>query len=1461
MRTETIVWTALPNGRTGASSVRLSVFVSPQLQTDEGGANPLLSLFPDWTVWPRTLATPALRFEVTFAGHPAVVVAPDLSGLSPTRWQALFDPATTGVTSYSYQDYAGTTINSFNAQAVQENVSKLYGQIGVASGVLPPVLSFSTGQFVGGREVGSLVDSVANLTRDSDLYPLKKAVVAARDFHLRPPVTLNSAPVAAPYVATVPTLDFHQAVSSLGSYPAVLRLLGLVFDLEVPLPAALVSSTTDFVVNVRVVPRLKSHFDGTGDRNTVNVSLETQSALTPDSFRPAPDGLDYRNGMLDLADPARFSVIDLDVDGASEQLVNLSQALNNITHWVAPQSSASADGATLAMTTPALRSTGPSIVWSGWGTPGAGLNALAAAQTNISTAVTNWVTWYLKYHKSAVRPPAPALPVLGAVDVIRGHRFDVWPLNDHNQSWCSLHQRLGTYIFGTEAAVALPEGTTPGLDEGTSVPGATSQAGMTAPSAELWVHESIARWAGWSLAAPRPGNQIDPNDSVHASRNNPAVTTPDAAGQVTPQLSASFQVAPGTLPKLRFGWRYRYRARGVDLAGNSVPLDVNDATTATAPVTHYRYEPVASPVVVPTAPLVPGEAVLLLAVRDYQAAPAMAVTPNSRWLFPPRVSEMMAEEHGMLDGFRAGLPPELDKRPAGDAATYQMLGGTAAAPGRADAVVTDVAQVATDPTTGTPYLAATAHPSTPWLPAPLGRGVTISGFVVGTELFEWAGGRWPSADPVLVILKAGPLARHRTAATASAPATLTVSLPAADVLDLRLSSNLTSPETLGAYHWMLAETTTAAQRADLAVLALAGELWMLTPFRVLRLVNAVRLPLVAPHFVFPLVGRGPGSTQASILDRDFRYDGKSTADIAAEAVWTDPLDDPSTNEGPATATVTSHGHAFQAHIPDPSPVGAFARPMEVIAPLKPVPIVGSAVVHNIGDTLHHVVEYTCTATSRYAEFFKVTVQVSLVGTGPAVITGTAPPGLGVDPNTVTVHKYSVVAGQIVLGAELVRSPTGAQSTTNDHEYDYVVDASAGTIALLSSSLHYHPSTPLAVQVVSEPPHTLTGPTRAIEILSTAPPKAPVVARVSPAWSIDGPTGTAESGLNLSRTGGYVRVYLERPWFSSGAGEVLGVVGITAAQLDGGGTILPAGLDPSLVTMMGLDPISASSQDRSYPVVPSRFSATASVPPVPYRTPYASPPELSLLENPLGPTMQIWPYEVNFDPVSNYWYADVNITVGANAGGPPPGYFVRLALVRFQPYSIAGAEISHVTLATFAQPVANRSVSVTQDKSDSSGRSVFVTVSGPGYYGFRPPNPKTAAVQVDSDNPYSAHTYSTDPGFVGGVASSTMIVEVQVQDTSTGLSGDLAWTAAPGLGPVMLTPSFKGQNEVVWSRSSSLEAQPLGLVLPAALGSGTPMRLRISELDYYAFEGSEGRVTPAAVNTSFRRPFVALIPIS
>src|ERR1700722_10015112 len=103
MRTQVTVWTALPNGIAGNGSVNLSVFVSPQLQTNEGGAHPTLSLFPDFVHWPQTVSSPKISFAVTFAGHPTVTVTPN-PALSEPRWVDLFDPNKTGVTSYQYED-------------------------------------------------------------------------------------------------------------------------------------------------------------------------------------------------------------------------------------------------------------------------------------------------------------------------------------------------------------------------------------------------------------------------------------------------------------------------------------------------------------------------------------------------------------------------------------------------------------------------------------------------------------------------------------------------------------------------------------------------------------------------------------------------------------------------------------------------------------------------------------------------------------------------------------------------------------------------------------------------------------------------------------------------------------------------------------------------------------------------------------------------------------------------------------------------------------------------------------------------------------------------------------------------------------------------------------------------------------------------------------------------------------
>ena len=183
-------------------------------------------------------------------------------------------------------------------------------------------------------------------------------------------------------------------------------------------------------------------------------------------------------------------------------------------------------------------------------------------------------------------------------------------------------------------------------------------------------------------------------------------------------------------------------------------------------------------------------------------------------------------------------------------------------------------------------------------------------------------------------------------------------------------------------------------------------------------------------------------------------------------------------------------------------------------------------------------------------------------------------------------------------------------------------------------------------------------------------------------------------------------------------------------------------------------------------------------------------------------------------------------------------------MRFQPFAFEHAELSTVTLASFAQPVANRAVSVTEG---ANAETVTVTVSGPGYYGYRPalPSPSgyPAGTQIDVDNPDAEHPYSYSPDS-GKETSSMMLVEVQSHDTSTGLSGELAWATVKGTTPVALEAKFSGGPEVTWSGS---------VHLPRAYTSSPHMRLRISEVDYPSY-------APRVVDVTLRRPFVAFIPL-
>ena len=269
--------------------------------------------------------------------------------------------------------------------------------------------------------------------------------------------------------------------------------------------------------------------------------------------------------------------------------------------------------------------------------------------------------------------------------------------------------------------------------------------------------------------------------------------------------------------------------------------------------------------------------------------------------------------------------------------------------------------------------------------------------------------------------------------------------------------------------------------------------------------------------------------------------------------------------------------------------------------------------------------------------------------------------------------------------------------------------------------------------------------------------------------------------------------MERPWYTTGANELLGVV---VAQDTSPTAGLPNGVDPDQISVLGFDPISVSSHDPNSSYTQAQFGLLPNT-----QVPLAYGPNGNFgkvfqqgsgnpvsVPSPAEPTAtlyNIWGIQPEFDQESDLWYADIRLGDGNNESVLPPGYFsVRLSLVRFQPYAITGEVLDNLhptyvtsypyakflstnTLVTFAQPVSDRSVSVVRN----SDGTFNVTVSGPGYYGWRPisSDPSKSSTVQDSDNKYALHP-NTGNGSGGTKATSTMVVEVQQYDESAGYGG-------------------------------------------------------------------------------------------
>ena len=614
-----ILWTALPNGVASDGRLKLSALVSPRLRSNAAGAQ-LGPDFVDFLDWPKVIN--AVTFNAEVGGGQPIPVERVSAPADSTLWKTLFR-ATTSVAPFEFRDMSTRNIRSFPVAAVLGYVDHLYGDIAQKSPAnLPPInadgangnggtlvgllhdLGGITGHFRlphGPRARQRLADDPDALDRllgtdewhkhgaaKDDALAKVNAFAEHRRFHaldeafaagkVVPPGASPSSfgfasPAAmdfyqahrfydrpemlqpylkAPDSAQVPpklsppTFDFHRILSALADYPVLLRMLGLVVDLTLD-PAKVPLGTG----TVRLVP---------SDFNTDPTPPLTRYERTKTRFGALPKaGSDLADGMLrlegtnDRFDPAGvgrpFHLTQLDADGAALKLVNMASELWAVHNPNALMGASFDTPDTTGL--PTLQSAGMALLRSDRAA------RLAARLDEESVRGLN---------------ANPGAVEHFADNVLRGYRVDV----HDGKAWRSLCRREGTYVIRQKAGPDLPvppDGTRI-IDEGYVKSASATSA--DAKESDLYLHETVLRWDGWSVVAKRPGRTIVPQESADRLHQDEKVAWHESDQSKDVPLNTSFVPEAGTLPRLRFAQSYRFRARAVDLAGNSLGFDVAD---------------------------------------------------------------------------------------------------------------------------------------------------------------------------------------------------------------------------------------------------------------------------------------------------------------------------------------------------------------------------------------------------------------------------------------------------------------------------------------------------------------------------------------------------------------------------------------------------------------------------------------------------------------------------------------------------------------------------------------------------------------------------------------------------------------------------------------------------------------------------------------------------------------------
>jgi hypothetical protein len=262
----------------------------------------------------------------------------------------------------------------------------------------------------------------------------------------------------------------------------------------------------------------------------------------------------------------------------------------------------------------------------------------------------------------------------------------------------------------------------------------------------------------------------------------------------------------------------------------------------------------------------------------------------------------------------------------------------------------------------------------------------------------------------------------------------------------------------------------------------------------------------------------------------------------------------------------------------------------------------------------------------------------------------------------------------------------------------------------------------------------------IDVANTAPPAGVEIAFLVPIFGWQRKNGDGFAETRHERQSGGIRIYLKRPWYSSGDGEKLAVLFAPAPV--GPGVIASADEVYRSFSAWGTDPIWLSGSIKTA-LAPENLSGgliskgvdllvsdnNLSSGPAPVLKTFESPPIGSKV------TVDLVSYPVAVDERTRLAYVDVEVDA-------PTAYFpfVRFSLARYQPNSVNLAHLSRPILADCIQITPKRVLTITYPDLQVPGvgkrRHLHIVVAGPGpgsKDGRTPPNKISVAVEEFSES--------------------------------------------------------------------------------------------------------------------------------